>query len=42
VGEGWGEGEYTMSPPPSPSPIKREGRWVEFSLFVSDEFIMNN
>ncbi len=26
----------------SSSPIKGEGRWVEFSLFVSDDFIMNN
>jgi hypothetical protein len=42
-------GEYAMiTPTPayrqagSPSPIKGEGRWVEFSLFVSDDFIMKN
>jgi hypothetical protein len=40
VGEGWGEGEYTMFTPTLT--LKGEGSLLEFSLFVDDESIMNN
>jgi hypothetical protein len=35
-------GNTLRSPPPSPSPIKGEGKWVEFSSFVGDQAIMDN